>query len=325
MERRKIAAAKQTTLKGEKERLSDSQQADANTSLAANELNMAEILRELKDLRRENQASFTETKASLDRLEGSMKDMTERLSALENRAEEAEGRISSVEDATHRSERVLRYLLRREAALTNHCDDLQNRLRRNNLRIYQVPEGSEKEDMIGFVKRLITTELSIAREDIKIERAHRSLGLRPSDTEPPRSIIVRFMDYTVKEAVLRQAWTQKQVTFQGKTIFFDQDYSPEVQKKRARLRTVIKQLKEKGVRARCRFPAQLRIDLDSGPKTFPTLVEAIPTLHELGVFVQVSEKEKMDRELSRELWRTRENGRRGGNDSLSDADLRAYV
>lgn len=324
MTSKRFTTAKQTTLKGEKER-SDSQQSDANTSLTANELNMAEILRELKDLRRENQTSFTETKASLDRLEGSMKDMTERLNTLENRADEAEDRISSTEDANQRNERVLRYLIRREAALTDHCDDLQNRLRRNNLRIYQVPEGTEKDDMIGFVKGLIKAELRFTQEDIRIERAHRALGLRPPNTDPPRSIIVRFMDYTVKEAVLRQAWAQKQVMFQGKTIFFDQDYSPEVQRKRARLRGVIKQLKEKGVRARCRFPAQLRIDLDSGPKTFPTLIEAIPTLHKLGVVVQVSEKEKMNRELSRELWKTRENGRRGENNSLSDADLRAYI
>lgn len=324
MTSRRNTAAKQSAPKDDKER-TDSEQLEANISPTSNELNMAEILHELKDLRRENQASFSETKASLERLEGSMKDMTERLTTLENRAEEVESRISSAEDASQRNERVLRYLLRREVALTSHCDDLQNRLRRNNLRIYQVPEGCEKEDMVGFVKGLIKTELRFSQEDIRIERAHRALGLKPPNTDPPRSIIIRFMDYTVKEAVLRQAWAQKQVKFQGKTIFFDHDYSPEVQKKRARLRGVIKQLKEKGVRARCRFPAQLRIDLESGPKTFPTLIEAVPTLQEMGILVKVSEREKMDRELSRELWKTRENGRRGGNDSLSDADLRVYV
>lgn len=115
------------------------------------------------------------------------------------------------------------------------------------------------------------------------------------------------------------------MVFHGKIIYFDQDYSPDLQRKRARLRGVIKQLKEKGVRAKIRYPAQLRLDLESGPKTFPTLVEAIQTLHDLGVSVQASEREKMERELSREPWSRRENGRRGGNGSISDNDLRAYI
>ncbi|KAK7879880.1 hypothetical protein WMY93_033456 [Mugilogobius chulae] len=253
---------------------------------------MAEILRELRELRKESQSEFSDTRASLTRLETSVGDLKERMGNLEQRTEEAEGRISAAEDASQRNERVLRYLLRREAALTNQCDDLQNRLRRNNLRIYQIPEGN-----------------------CKIERAHRALGLKPADSNPPRSIIVRFLDYTVKEAVLRKAWMQKQVVFQGKTIYFDQDYSPEVQRKRARLRGVIKQLKDKGIQAKCRFPAQLRIDLESGVKTFPTLLDAVPMLEELGVSVHVSERRR---------WTRRSPGRRGPG-GITEETRRCWV
>lgn len=243
---------------------------------------------------------------------------------MEHSIEDAERRISATEDVNQRNERALRYLLWREAALANQCDDLQNRLRRNNLRVYQIPEGSEKEDMIGFVKRLIITVLNFPYEDIHIERAHRALGVRPPDTEPPSSIIIRFMDYTVKEAVLRHAWAQKQVVFQGKNMYFDQNYTPEVQRKRARIRGVMKQLKEKGVQARCRYPAQIRINLESGIKAFPSLIEAIPTLQDMGTATKISEREKIEGELSRESWSRREN-RRGGNRTLSDADLRAFI
>ena len=217
--------------------------------------------------------------------------------------------------------------MRREAALTDLCDDLQNRMRRNNLRIYQVPEGSEKGDVAGFVKQLIKDTLQLPPEiNVHIERAHRSLGLKPDNTALPRSIIVRFLDYTVKEAVLRQAWMQKQVQFQGKLIYLDQNYSPKVQTKRARVRGVIKQLKEKGIPAGCHFPAQLRVTLEMGVKTFPTLVEALPTLGELGIVVQVSEREKMDRGLSRVTWQRQEDGRRGrGAASLRDTDLQSFL
>lgn len=290
-------------------------------------ISMAEILQELRELRKENQEAFTDTKASLSRLETSVSDLKQRMEKLERRTEDAETRVGAVEDTGQRHERVLRHLVRREAALANICEDLQNRMRRNNLRIYQVAEGSEKNGMVEFVKQLINTTLQLPPEiNIQIERAHRALGLKPAASAPPRSIIVRFLDYTVKEAVLRQAWTQKRVTFQGKVIYFDQDYSPEVQRKRARVRGVIKQLKDKGIQARCRFPAQLKISLDTGEKTFPTLIEAVPTLGELGITVQVSDREKMERELARETWRTQESGRRGKRDaSLSDADLRFFL
>lgn len=110
---------------------------------------------------------------------------------------------------------------------------------------------------------------------------HQALGPKPAETDSPHSIIVRFTDYAVKEAVLRQAWSQKQVVFPGKTIYCDQDYSPEVQKKRVRLRSVIKQLKENGVQVKCHFLVQLKINLKDGVKTLPTLLDAVPTLEEL--------------------------------------------
>lgn len=69
--------------------------------------------------------------------------------------------------------------------------------------------------------------------DIKIKKAHQSLGPKPEDSVArPRSIIVRFSDATAKDEIIQQAWIQKQVFFQDKRIFFDQDYPPHLQKKK---------------------------------------------------------------------------------------------
>ena len=53
--------------------------------------------------------------------------------------------------------------------------------------------------------------------NICLERAHRAITLKP--TVPPRSIIVRFLDFKVKQMVLQQAWAQQEVEFQGKNVF----------------------------------------------------------------------------------------------------------
>ena len=64
--------------------------------------------------------------------------------------------------------------------LSLKSEDLQNRLRRNNIRIFQIPEGSEGNDMAGFVKGMLRETLKLSPEmDIKIERSHWSLGPKP--------------------------------------------------------------------------------------------------------------------------------------------------
>lgn len=73
----------------------------------------------------------------------------------EGRIKEMESEISKIDDRGLRHERALRYLVKRDAEMTARCEDLQNRLQRNNIRIYQVPEGSEGKDAKEFVKELL--------------------------------------------------------------------------------------------------------------------------------------------------------------------------
>lgn len=82
-----------------------------------------------------------------------------------------------MEDSHAVSKGAARYLLHHNIDLSVKCEDPQNRLSRNNIRIFQIPEGSEGNDTIGFVKQLIKETLKLPSEtDIKIERAHRAFG-----------------------------------------------------------------------------------------------------------------------------------------------------
>lgn len=56
-------------------------------------------------------------------------------------------------------------------------------------------------------------------------------------------MIVTFLNAAIKDKIIEQAWSQRQVFFQDKRIFFDQDYTPNVEKKRAKVHEIIKQLK----------------------------------------------------------------------------------
>ncbi|KAI4791957.1 hypothetical protein KUCAC02_033703 [Chaenocephalus aceratus] len=233
------------------------------------------LMGELGKLRKENQEGHNQTKMSLDRLEQTVLDIKVQMGEHEGRIGKLEDRVGMAEDVAVRHQRALRYLIHRDIALSATCDDLQNRLRRNNVRIFQ------------------------------IERAHRSPPFTPhrDPTAPPRHIIVRFLDAAVKDLVIRQAWSQGQVSFQDKRIFFDQDYSPELHKKRAKVHEVIKQLKKEDILARCIYPAQLKLKLGTGEKTYTTLSSAAEVLKGLGVDVRCGERERTEDEL-KDGWRS---------------------
>ena len=169
------------------------------------------------------------------------------------------------------------------------------------MRIHGIPEGSEKNDTIGFISGFIRSSLQIPADvDIRIERAHRSLLARSKEnTAPPRAIIVRFLDYRVKEQVIQQALKQK-TTYEGRTIYFNQDYTNEVQKKRKQVRDVIKKLKDKNFEAQSPYPAQLKNVLASGTKIFTTLTEAV--LRDMGIHVQEEERDELQRLRTQSSW-----------------------
>lgn len=113
--------------------------------------------------------------------------------------------------------------------------------------------------------------------------------------------------------------------YQGQRIYFNQDYTVETQKKHKQVRDVIKQLKEKKIKAVSPFPAQLKIYLDHGTKTFSTLAQAAQTLEELGIHIKVDEQKEIRDELTRNTWSIDASKDTTGEATLSITDLRAFV
>lgn len=97
----------------------------------------------------------------------------------------------------------------------------------------------------SFLTDSLSTSLGLKEVDIKLEKAHRARGPKPkAAVAPPRSIIARFLDLNVKQKVLLQAWKKRTIQFQEHTLYFDHDYSPDLQRKRKKVQEVIKKLKE---------------------------------------------------------------------------------
>lgn len=176
-------------------------------------------------------------------------------------------------------------------------------------------EDEENNNMMRFINDLIQTSLTLLEE-----LNFCSLAMKPKDpVSPPRSIIITFLDYRVKELVIQEAWKHRGgVTFKEKKIFFDQDNTSDIQKKC----NMIKQLKEKNIKAQSPFLAKLKIHLESRTNNFATLADATTTLEEMGIQVQLDKRERLQVELLRNSWNATTSNRKN---LMTNADLKSFL
>ncbi|KAI4905219.1 hypothetical protein NFI96_008937 [Prochilodus magdalenae] len=259
----------------------------------------------LRDVAREIQSFKTELRATLstfkeefkremkEELEYFKQDFNQRLAETAKelatqatRITETEQRVSETETWSMEANEALLEALKQQRALQEKLTDQEGRSRRNNIRIFGLPEDAEGSSMLLFVETLLRTELSLPSEiELQIQRAHRALAPKPSSGQPPRSTVVNFLQYTVKETVLKKAW-QKKIQYQGRTLSFDHDYAMEVNQKRKEYIGIKKALKERGIRFQTPL-TKMRIHWEGGPRTYGNAREAAEDLRRRGIEVEI--------------------------------------
>ncbi|XP_072322282.1 uncharacterized protein [Scyliorhinus torazame] len=118
---------------------------------------------------------------------------------------------------------------------TERIEILENRSRRNNLRILGLPEGVEGADAGAYVSTMLHSLMGAEASPtpLELEGAHRVLARRPKADEPPRAIVARFHCFADKESVLRWAKKVRSSRWENAMIRVYQDWSMEVAKRRA--------------------------------------------------------------------------------------------
>ena len=127
----------------------------------------------------------------------------------------------------------------------NKTTDLENRSRRNNLRITGIPEKQHEtwEESEAQVKSILKEKLGLASEP-RIERAHRVGRLTQSDESSrssPRPIVCRLYDWKEKENVLKLARIRK-----PSGIFVNEDVAEATMAKRREQLPLLRRAKQEG-------------------------------------------------------------------------------
>lgn len=216
----------------------------------------------------EFKTSFSAMEAKFDQVRETVEDHGQRLASLELATDDLSQRTDELE-------KLCSALRDSNAKLSAKVLDLENRSRRNNLRILGLPESTEDGRLTEFLANALCEMFGkdILPTPPELDRAHRSLGAKPKPGQRPRPIITRLHRYHIKDLLIREARRRGPLQYRGQQIRVVEDYSPEVSAQRAEYREVMCELYTQGLRPSLLFPARLRITLTSGERKWLRSVE----------------------------------------------------
>lgn len=207
---------------------------------------------ELKDFKQGMRCDLDEFKNDVkkvlkeDLLEFKGEVMQELQSQTTNIAE-AQTRIADMELACLEMKETLLAVVKENSQMRDKVIDLESRSRRNNMRIYGVLEEKEGRSVMEFVNELFKRHLTLPEGlELRIQPAHKASIPKSPAVSSPRSIIVNFLEFHVKELVSRKAWQQK-IEINGKRLYFDNNYAIDIREKRKAYEPIEAALTEKGI------------------------------------------------------------------------------
>ena len=141
--------------------------------------------------------------------------------------------------------------------MQRHLEDLDNRGRRNNIRVRGLPEADEAEDLQKTLQTMFNdlTGAPLVKH-IEIDRAHRAL--RPKGpASKPRDVICRIQSYPLKETIMRKARAVRNLVFDNSPIQLYPDLSWIMLQKRRLQQPLLRSLQDRDILYRWGFPFSL--------------------------------------------------------------------
>lgn len=194
-------------------------------------------------------------KAEISYVRQDMQKLRERTAAIESR-------VSVMEDDLVPMQRDLKYNCHVVDQHAARLDDLENRMRRNNVRALGFPERIEGKDPVTFIEQwLLNTFGKDAFSPLfAVERAHRvpSRPLPPGNH--PRAFLFKLLNYKDRDAILAKARTMGgKLAIENSKISLFPDFSAELQKQRAKFMDVKRRLRDLNLPYAMLYPARLRV------------------------------------------------------------------
>lgn len=195
----------------------------------------------------------------LDKLSASVDNISKVIRKLDEKMKKQEERLQSFEDALQHNVSELTEVKENLSSKVNldyitkledKIDDLENRSRRNNIILHNIPESEENpNDCASFVEDLITTFFEMKGVDgntIVVERAHRGKTVKK---DAPRPIYVKILNWRNTQLLLQQGpkILRSKVYKEEQKIFITDDVSFKEREKRKSLLPQRNELRKQGL------------------------------------------------------------------------------
>ncbi len=205
----------------------------------------------------------------------SVKELGEEFEAMATETKQTRDCVDSVQAAAREDRRTVMDLKDQLERLTEKMTDMEDRCRRNNVRLVGLPEGMEGPDAAGFLRDNLSKWIpSLRGRDIEIDRAHRLYdGGRGYNR--PRTLIFCVLKWHDRSEILkgaRQAYPVK-CAQNNVTLLFFPDFSPATAIRRKAFGPVLK-MTALGLQPFLIYPAVIKLRHKGEQRSFDSLQKA---------------------------------------------------
>lgn len=261
---------------------------------------------------------------STDCIKGLFKDFSttikEELSEIRSDIREIASRTNAIEESTNvlinhaeHTEKIILSQRREIYRMKLQIDDLENRSRRNNIRLKGLPETVLDKDIHAVLTQLFNELLQQDEStELFIERAHRVYRPKHIQSDIPRDVLCCLQSFRTKENILQKARMAKKIEWENREIFLYQDISRFTLYVRSLLQPLTKELRNKNIKYRWLFPLGLLITHLGRSFTIKTPEDIPPILAKLSLEdLQIKDWTLLEEEEAqfpilptRETWQT---------------------
>lgn len=208
-----------------------------------------------------------------EQMKGVKEDLTLVRQDLQKTAERTtvlEGRVSQIEDDISPLIKEVKSMKEQISKHASKMEEMENRSRRDNVRLVGLPEKSEGPNPIEFLENWLVELFGKDSFSVRfsIVRAHRVPFRAPPAGGFPRPLLIRFLNYKDKVSLMRKTREAGNIFFNGSKISFYSDFSPDLQKLRAEFIQSKRTLQKFKLTYALLYPAKLRVNALGGTQFF---------------------------------------------------------
>ncbi|XP_042566255.1 uncharacterized protein LOC122133667 [Clupea harengus] len=188
-----------------------------------------------------------------------LKSLTNEINTHAKNAERMSARVDTMQGVVRQNKKDINRCLTELDTLRNKVTEMEDRSRRNNIRLINLPTGAEGDDPVGYLRAMLPQwipTLSNSSMPIEIDRAHRTFS---AYTSKPRTMNFRVLRYQDRQAILQGARRAKPKLQNGTPLEFYADYSTKTTQTRNKLKSIRSKLRQRGIKSFLIYPAILKV------------------------------------------------------------------